>query len=64
MPTPSFSPHARSGDPTAINACIGKGRKFDEALGQFAVAYADQTAIDHQQLVAAVKSGAIPSALG
>ncbi|MDO5753469.1 DUF2252 domain-containing protein [Arthrobacter sp.] len=56
--------HARSGDPTAINAYIGKGRKFDEALGRFAVAYADQTAVDHQQLVDAVKSGAIASAPG
>ncbi|WP_202814093.1 DUF2252 domain-containing protein [Arthrobacter alpinus] len=56
--------HARSGDPTAINAYIGKGRKFDEALGQFAVAYADQTSIDHQQLLTAVNSGVIPSAPG
>ena len=56
--------HARSGDPTAINAYIGKGRKFDEALGQFAVAYADQTSIDHQQLLTAVNSGAIPSVPG
>lgn len=56
--------HARSGDPIAINAYIGKGRKFDEALGHFAVAYADQTAVDHQQLVDAVRSGAIPSAPG
>ncbi len=56
--------HARSGDPTAINAYIGKGRKFDEALGQFAVAYADQTVMDHQQFVAAVQSRQIPSAPG
>lgn len=53
--------HARTGDPIAINAYIGKGQKFDEALGQFAVAYADQTAADHQQLVTAVRSGALPS---
>ena len=56
--------HARSGDPIAINAYIGKGRKFDEALGQFAVAYADQTVMDHEQLVAAVRSEEIPSAPG
>lgn len=56
--------HARSGDPTAINAYIGMGRKFDEALGQFAVAYADPASIDHQQLLTAVNSGAIPSVPG
>lgn len=56
--------HARTGDPTAINAYIGKGRKFDEGLTRFAHGYADQTMADHQQLAAAVKSGAIPSAPG
>jgi uncharacterized protein (DUF2252 family) len=42
--------HARTGDPTAIAAYIGKGRRFDEALEEFAVNYADQTARDHRQL--------------
>lgn len=56
--------HARSGDSTAINAYIGKGRKFDEALGILAVAYAEQTALDHQQLLTVVNAGTIPSAPG
>jgi uncharacterized protein (DUF2252 family) len=43
--------HARTGDPIAIAAYIGKGRAFDDAVGQFAVAYADQTAHDNQRLV-------------
>ena len=53
--------HARTGDPIAIAAYIGKGRRFDEALKEFAVTYADQTARDHRQLADAVASGAIAS---
>jgi uncharacterized protein (DUF2252 family) len=46
--------HARTGDPIAIDAYIGKGRRFDEGLSEFAAAYADQTAGDHRQLQHAV----------
>jgi hypothetical protein len=49
--------HARTGDPIAIAAYIGKGRRFDEALRDFAVNYADQTARDHHQLSEAVRAG-------
>jgi uncharacterized protein (DUF2252 family) len=42
--------HARTGDPIAIDAYIGRGRRFDAALGAFAVAYADQTVRDHRRL--------------
>ncbi|HEY2655967.1 MAG TPA: DUF2252 domain-containing protein, partial [Solirubrobacteraceae bacterium] len=35
--------HARTGDPIAIAGYIGKGRGFDDALGEFALNYADQT---------------------
>ena len=51
--------HARTGDPVAIAAYIGKGRRFDEALREFAVSYADQTARDHRQLSEAIAGGAI-----
>jgi uncharacterized protein (DUF2252 family) len=51
--------HARTGDPIAIAAYIGKGRRFDEALVEFAVNYADQTARDHRQLSDAIANGAI-----
>jgi uncharacterized protein (DUF2252 family) len=51
--------HARTGDPISIDAYIGKGRRFDEALGEFAAGYADQTARDHKQLTHAVATGAI-----
>ena len=53
--------HARTGDAIAIAAYIGKGRRFDEALEEFAAGYADQTARDHQQLKDAVTGGAIES---
>jgi len=56
--------HARTGDPVAIAAYIGKGRAFDEAMGEFANAYADQTEHDHRQLVDAPASGLLPSAPG
>jgi hypothetical protein len=53
--------HAPTGDPVAIDAYIGKGRQFDQALGEFASGYAPQTTLDHQQLKDAVASGAIES---
>jgi uncharacterized protein (DUF2252 family) len=56
--------HARTGDPVAIAAYIGKGRAFDEGMGAFAHAYADQTERDHRQLVDALASGQLPEAPG
>lgn len=53
--------HARSGDPTAINAYIGKGRAFAQGLLDFSRAYAAQTAEDHAELVAAVAAGVVPA---
>ncbi len=46
--------HARTGDPIAIDGYIGRGRRFDQALGEFAVAYADQTARDQRRLSDAI----------
>ncbi len=51
--------HARTGDPVAIAAYIGAGRRFDAALAEFAVTYADQTVRDHRQLVDAIAAGAV-----
>ena len=56
--------HARTGDPMAIDAYIGKGAKFAAAIGQFARSYADQNARDHAQLVSAIATGAVPSLPG
>jgi len=41
----------------AISGYLGKTDNFDEALGNFAVAYADQTERDHAALKKAVRSG-------
>jgi uncharacterized protein (DUF2252 family) len=49
--------HARSGDRIAIGAYLGKGDSFDQALAEFAAAYADQNQRDYQALLDAVKSG-------
>ena len=49
--------HARTGDPVAIDAYIGKGKKFAAAMGRFARAYADQNEHDRAQLVSAIASG-------
>ena len=35
--------HARSGSPAQIAGYLGKSDTFDEAIADFAVAYADQT---------------------
>jgi uncharacterized protein (DUF2252 family) len=51
--------HARSGDPARISGYMGKSDVFDQAITDFAIAYADQTERDHQVLVDAVKSGRI-----
>ena len=51
--------HARSGDRVEIAAYLGKSERFDHAIADFAVAYADQNEKDHEALYAAVKSGRI-----
>jgi uncharacterized protein (DUF2252 family) len=51
--------HARSGDRIAIAAYLGSGRRFDEAVTDFAETYADQNERDHAALVEAVRSGRI-----
>ncbi len=52
--------HARTGDPVAISAYIGKGGEFDRAMGAFAHAYADQTERDQRQLADAIASRVVP----
>ena len=49
--------HARSGDRVEIAAYLGKSDRFDRAVADFAVAYADQNEQDHEALCAAVESG-------
>ncbi|NUP44366.1 MAG: DUF2252 domain-containing protein, partial [Streptomyces sp.] len=49
--------HARSGDPIAIGAYLGRSDTFDRALARFAQAYADQNERDHRALGDAVAAG-------
>jgi hypothetical protein len=51
--------HAKSGDAATISGYLGKGNQFDQAMGEFALAYADQTERDHAALVAAAKTGRV-----
>jgi len=56
--------HARSGDRIAISAYLGKNAAFDQALAEFATAYAEQNQRDYQALSDAVKSGRIKAETG
>src|SRR5262249_17211135 len=47
--------HARTGEPAVISGYLGKSDKFDKAVADFAVAYADQTERDHATLRKAVQ---------
>jgi uncharacterized protein (DUF2252 family) len=51
--------HAKSGDSATISGYLGKGDQFDEAMGKFAVAYAEQTERDRAALLEAVKTGRV-----
>ena len=51
--------HARSGDAAMIAGYMGSGRTFDEAIGDFAVDYADQAERDHEAFVKAVREGRV-----
>ena len=49
--------HAKGGDAAMISGYLGKSDVFDQALGKFALAYADQNEKDYAAMVSAVKSG-------
>ena len=51
--------HTRSLDPRLLAGYFTGDRDMDEAVGRFAVRYADRTEADHAELVAAVRSGAV-----
>jgi uncharacterized protein (DUF2252 family) len=52
--------HARSGKPALLAGYLGTGAAFDDALAQFALAYADQTERDFEAFARAVKVGRFP----
>jgi hypothetical protein len=49
--------HARSGDEIAIASYMGASDVFENAIAEFAAAYADQNERDHQAFTAAISSG-------
>ncbi|UXY36797.1 DUF2252 domain-containing protein [Streptomyces albidocamelliae] len=56
--------HSHSADPRLIAGYCGKNEELDEAVADFAVAYADRTEADHGQLVEGVRAGRIEAELG
>jgi hypothetical protein len=56
--------HARSGDPVAIAAYLGKSDRFDRAVTVFSERYADQTERDFEELTEAIRSGALEAVSG
>ena len=51
--------HAKTGDQCAISGYLGNSDTFEQAIGDFALAYADQAERDHAALKAAARSGKI-----
>jgi predicted alpha/beta hydrolase len=51
--------HCRSGDPVLLSAYMGDSEAFEDAMADFAAAYADQAERDHEAMVAAVRAGRI-----
>ncbi|HVM56668.1 MAG TPA: DUF2252 domain-containing protein [Gaiellaceae bacterium] len=56
--------HGRWGDRIAIASYLGKGGAFDEAIADFASAYADQNERDYEAFAAAVKTGRLDAEEG
>ena len=56
--------HARSGDACVLDGYCGDDEKLDNAIAEFAVAYADQSTADHELFTSAVKKGRLAIAKG
>jgi uncharacterized protein (DUF2252 family) len=54
--------HARSGDSCAISGYLGNSDKFDKAMVDFGVAYADQSTKDFDEFTRAIRLGKVPAA--
>ncbi|TWF45673.1 uncharacterized protein (DUF2252 family) [Chitinophaga polysaccharea] len=53
--------HAKTGRGDMISGYMGKADIMDEAIGKFAVAYADQTEKDYADFLKAIKAGKLPA---
>ena len=51
--------HAKTGDRFSLTGYLGRSDAFDEAMGDFALAYADQAERDYDALKTAVRNGQI-----
>jgi Uncharacterized protein conserved in bacteria (DUF2252) len=51
--------HAKSGDAAIISGYLGNSSRFDDAVLNFAVSYADQNERDYQALLEAIRAGKI-----
>jgi uncharacterized protein (DUF2252 family) len=47
--------HARTGDAAMISGYMGSGQTFDDAIGEFAVEYADQNSKDYRAFIRAIR---------
>jgi uncharacterized protein (DUF2252 family) len=56
--------HAQSGKAAAIADYLGSSTRFDDAVADFALAYATQTDQDHAELLAAIEGGRIEAFRG
>jgi uncharacterized protein (DUF2252 family) len=53
--------HDKAGDAAMIAGYLGKSDEFDEAMGDYAMGYADQVERDYETFVKAVRSGRLKS---
>ena len=56
--------HARSGDPVAIAAYLGKKDRFDQSITDFSERYADQNERDYEAFTDAIRSGRLEAVEG
>src|SRR5215475_13991105 len=56
--------HARTGRATLISGYLGGGEEFDQAVADFAIAYADQNDRDYQRLRQAVSDARVLATVG
>ena len=56
--------HARSGDPVALAAYLGKSDKFDRSITDFSERYADQNDRDYRAFRKAIQSGRLQAVEG
>ncbi|HEX3192125.1 MAG TPA: DUF2252 domain-containing protein [Streptosporangiaceae bacterium] len=56
--------HARSGDPVAMAAYLGRDDAFDRSITDFSERYADRNEQDYEQFVKAIRSGRLQAVEG